>query len=165
MKRRSHGWYLGAKGALFLLALSMCGCAAGLVASPAAEGMSSLAGTAGTTATGYLSTRSTVELNDANLQLVKLQAAALKAQARDDERKRRLEMTERAVTVGILRDWASARHDATLYDLAMWVEAGGDSQFAMKYLLDHQSNPTHPIESDPPRERGEKLQKSANHLS
>jgi hypothetical protein len=156
MKRRCPG-YLCAKASLFLLALCMWGCAAGLVSLPAAEDVSSLAGTVGTTATGYFSTWSTANLNEANLQLVKLQAAALRTQAREMERKRRLEIKERAVTVGILRDWASARHDPTLSDLAMWVEAGGDSQFAMKYLLDHQ--PT-TIESDQPCDRDGKLKRS-----
>jgi hypothetical protein len=156
MKRRCHG-YLYAKGSLFFLALCMWGCAAALVSSPAAEDLSSLAGTVGTTATGYFSTWSSVDLNKANLQLVKLQAAALRTQAREIERKRRLELKERAVTVGILRDWACARHDPTLYDLALWVEAGGDSQFAMKYLLSYQPNP---LESDLQRDRVGKLKPS-----
>jgi hypothetical protein len=118
------------------------GCfAAPLVSSPAAEGVSSLANTAESTTTGFETIRSTVDLNAANLRLLELQAAAVETQARALEKKRQQEMSERAATVGILRDAANARHDPTLDDLAIWVDAGGDPNIAIKYMLDHQTPP------------------------
>jgi hypothetical protein len=72
-------------------------------------------------------------VNAANLRLLELQAAALETQARALERKRQQEMSERAATAGILRDTANARHDTTLDDQAIWVDAGGDPNVAIKY--------------------------------
>jgi hypothetical protein len=125
---------------LLALVLTLPGCvAAAPLATPAVEGAATLAGTAGTTATSYVSTESTTQLNKANVELIHAQAALMEAQARDLNFKRKEMAHERATVVGILRDQALANHDYTLADLAMWVEAGGDPQFAMKYMLDHQT--------------------------
>jgi hypothetical protein len=109
------------------------GCA--LLAAPGVEGAASLAGTAGTTATGYMSTQSSRELNAANVELVRAQAELQKMQAEELRAKREQLEGERAATVGILREMALAREDPTLDDLALWVQAGGDPDYAMHYAL------------------------------
>jgi hypothetical protein len=120
--------------------LSGCVAAAAPLATPAFESATTMAGTAGTTATGYFATESTKQLNSANVELIHAQAAMLKAQQRDLARKRKQIADERATVVGILRDRAISEDDYKLADLAMWVDAGGDPQFAMKYLLDHEGH-------------------------
>jgi len=90
---------------------------------------------AGNSATGYMSTHSSIELNAANVELVRAQAQMQKVQA-DDLRSKREELeSERAATVGILREMAIAREDPTLADVALWVQAGGDPDYAMHYAL------------------------------
>jgi hypothetical protein len=118
---------------LLVLAFMVSGCA--LLAAPGIEGAASLAGMAGNSATGYMSTHSSIELNAANVELVKAQAQMQKVQA-DDLRSKREELEdERAATVGILREMAIAREDPTLADVALWVQAGGDPDYAMHYAL------------------------------
>ena len=118
---------------LVVLAFVVSGCA--LLAAPGIEGAASLAGMAGNSATGYMSTHSSIELNAANVELVKAQAQMQKVQA-DDLRSKREELEdERAATVGILREMAIAREDPTLADVALWVQAGGDPDYAMHYAL------------------------------
>ncbi len=119
--------------ALVALAFLVSGCAA--LAAPGVEGAASLAGTAGTTATGYMSTQSSRELNVANVELIRAQAQMEKMQT-DELRIKREELEdERAVTVGILREVAVSREDPILADLALWVQAGGDPDYAMHYAL------------------------------
>ena len=118
---------------LLVLEVMVSGCA--LLAAPGIEGAASLAGMAGNSATGYMSTHSSIELNAANVELVKAQAQMQKVQA-DDLRSKREELEdERAATVGILREMAIAREDPTLADVALWVQAGGDPDYAMHYAL------------------------------
>ena len=118
---------------LLVLAFMVSGCA--LLAAPGIEGAASLAGMAGNSATGYMSTHSSIELNAANVELVKAQAQMQKVQA-DDLRNKREELEdERAATVGILREMAIVREDPTLADVALWVQAGGDPDYAMHYAL------------------------------
>jgi hypothetical protein len=118
---------------LLVLAFVVSGCAA--LAAPGIEGAASLAGMAGNSATGYMSTHSSIELNAANVELVRAQAQMQKVQA-DDLRSKREELeNERAATVGILREMAIAREDPTLADVALWVQAGGDPDYAMHYAL------------------------------
>jgi hypothetical protein len=118
---------------LLVLAFAVSGCAA--LAAPGIEGAASLAGMAGNSATGYMSTHSSIELNAANVELVRAQAQMQKVQA-DDLRSKREELeNERAATVGILREMAIAREDPTLADVALWVQAGGDPDYAMHYAL------------------------------
>ena len=119
--------------ALVALGLMVSGCAA--LAAPGVEGAASLAGTAGTTATGYISTQSSRELNSANVEFIRAQAQLQKMQADELLVKREQIESERAATVGILRDMAVAREDPTLADLALWVQAGGDPDYAMHYAL------------------------------
>lgn len=119
--------------ALVALGFMVSGCAA--LAAPGVEGAASLAGTAGTTATGYISTQSSRELNSANVDFIRAQAQLEKMQADELLVKREQIESERAATVGILRDMAIAREDPTLADLALWVQAGGDPDYAMHYAL------------------------------
>lgn len=105
------------------------------MAAPGFESATSLAGTAGTTATGYISTESSRQLNAANVDLIHAQAELQRMQADELRVKREQLETERAATVGILRDLANARGDPTLDDLALWVNAGGDPDYAMHYAL------------------------------
>ncbi len=122
----------------FCLALPLmqgCFAAAAPLASPAVEGLSSLTGTASTTTTGYFSSQSQIDLNNANIEQIKAQAQLTRAQAEALRAKQDQLDSERAATVGILRDTANARSDPTLADLAIWVEAGGDPDYAMKYML------------------------------
>ena len=118
---------------LLVLAFVMSGCAA--LAAPGIEGAASLAGMAGNSATGYMSTHSSIELNAANVELVRAQAQMQKVQADDLRSKREQLESERAATVGILREMAIAREDPTLADVALWVQAGGDPDYAMHYAL------------------------------
>jgi hypothetical protein len=115
------------------LAFMLSGCAA--LALPGVEGAASLAGTAGTTATGYISTQSSRELNSANVELIRAQAETQKVQAEDLRVKREELESERAATVGILRELARSHEDPMLADLALWVQAGGDPDYAMHYAL------------------------------
>ena len=118
---------------LLVLAFVLSGCAA--LAAPGIEGAASLAGMAGNSATGYMSTHSSIELNAANVELVRAQAQMQKVQADDLRSKREQLENERAATVGILREMAIAREDPTLADVALWVQAGGDPDYAMHYAL------------------------------
>ena len=118
---------------LIALAFVVSGCAA--LAAPGIEGAASLAGTAGSTATGYVSTQSSRELNAANVELIRAQAQMQKAQAEELSIKRDDLEDERAATAGILREMAITREDLTLADLAVWVQAGGDPDYAMHYAL------------------------------
>ncbi len=119
------------------LARLLSGCA--LLAAPGVEGAASLAGTAGSAATGYISTESSRELNTANIDLIRAQAQMEKTQAGELNIKRVELEDERAATVGILREMAIAREDPTLADLALWVQAGGDPDYAMHYALQGQT--------------------------
>ena len=130
--------------ALLMLAMPAvpgCFAAALPLASPALEGASSVAGTAGSTATGYFSSQSQIDLNNASIDLIKAQARLMKAQTEDLRAKRRQIDSERAATVGILRDTAQARGDPTLANLAIWVAAGGDPAYAFKYMLKQDAGP------------------------
>ncbi len=118
---------------LVVLAFVVSGCAA--LAAPGIEGAASLAGMAGNSATGYMSTHSSIELNAANVELVRAQAQMQKVQADDLRSKHEQLESERAATVGILREMAVAREDPTLADVALWVQAGGDPDYAMHYAL------------------------------
>ncbi len=83
----------------------------------------------------HVSTHSSIELNAANVELVRAQAQMQKAQADELSIKREELENERAATVGILREMSIAREDPTLADVALWVQAGGDPDYAMHYAL------------------------------
>jgi hypothetical protein len=119
---------------LFLLiiwAVFLQGCFAAPFAGPAASGLGSIAGRGASA----VSSRSDAALSAADAEMLDAQKRVLDEQARELETKRLETMSERAATVGILRDGASARHDPTLTQLAIWVDAGGDPVIAMNYYL------------------------------
>ncbi|MGB6554979.1 MAG: hypothetical protein WBE78_15930, partial [Candidatus Binataceae bacterium] len=93
----------------FVLVLPLiqgCFAAAAPLASPAVEGLSSLTGAAGSTTTGYFASQSQIDLNKANIEQLKAQAQLTQAQTEDLRVKRDQLDSERAATVGILRDAA-----------------------------------------------------------
>jgi len=70
-------------------------------------------------------------------------------QALDLQVKREQLKEERPVTVGILRDMAVAQHQPLFADLAQWVAAGGDPNYAMNYALNHQNLSAPPTNQRP----------------
>ncbi len=112
----------------------LCGCTALM---PDMNGLAE----PGNVLNGYMTARSTIELNHANVQLSRAQALLTTQQAIDIEVKREELKKERATTVGILRDMAAAGRQPLFDDLAQWVAAGGDPDYAMKYALTHQGSP------------------------
>ncbi len=73
---------------------------------------------------------------------------AIEVQVKREELKQ-----ERPVTVGILRDIASAEHQPLFADLAQWVAAGGDPNYAMNYALTHQDAAAPPRPNPPTPEQ------------
>jgi hypothetical protein len=71
---------------------------------------------------------STIMFIHAQANLQTTQAIELRNKRRDLE-------SERAATAGILREMALQRNAPTLSELAIWVEAGGDPDYAMHYAL------------------------------
>jgi hypothetical protein len=121
---------LGAMTAALAMA-GLCGCAAAL---PEMSGLAQ----PGDVVTGLMALRSTKELNHANGQLAKAQAQLTMQQAIDLKIKRDKLKEERPTTVGILEDMAQAENQPILDDLALWVAAGGDPNYALNYALTHQ---------------------------
>jgi hypothetical protein len=93
----------------------------------------------GSVVNGFIMAKSTVALNRANEHLSRAQAQLAMQQAIDLEIKRRSLKEERVATTGILRDMAAAKHQPLFADLAQWVAAGGDPDYALKYALNHQN--------------------------
>jgi hypothetical protein len=116
--------------AALLAVTGLCGCAAGLA---------DVGGLAqpGNVVTGFMTVRSTIKLNRANRRLVDAQAQLTTQQAIDLKIRRDQLQTERPATVGILKDMARAEHQPVFDDLAQWVAAGGDPNYAMNYALTH----------------------------
>ena len=125
----------------------VCGCAALM---PSMNGLAE----PGNVFNGFMTARSTVELNRANEHLSRVQAQLDIQQANDLQVKREQLKAERPATVGILRDLALAKHQPLLADLALWVAADGDPNYAMNYALTHQNavaprpNPPQPKPAD-----------------
>jgi hypothetical protein len=124
---------VGATTAAMAIA-GLCGCAAAL---PDMAGLAQ----PGNLVTGLMAVRSTAELNRANEQLARAQAELTKQQALDLKNRREELKDERPVTVGILKDMAGAEHQPIFNDLALWVAAGGDPNYALNYALSHQGPP------------------------
>ncbi len=108
------------------------GCA--LLAIPAVKETGSLVGPAGSGASSLAGTESSapdkswIKNNDAQAHYYREQALAL-------SRQREQEAARRATSVGILKSMAALDRDPQMADLAKWVEAGGDPQFALRYGL------------------------------
>jgi hypothetical protein len=139
---------LGAATAMLAIS-GLCGCAA-LMPMPDVSGLAE----PGNVLNGYITAESTVELNRANEQLSRAQAQLVMQQAIEVQVKREELKQERPATIGILRDMASAEHQPLFADLAQWVAAGGDPNYAMNYALTHQNsaaprpNPTQPEQNN-----------------
>ena len=121
---------------LALLTAMLSGCA--LLAAPAVEEGGTLLGMAGSGASGVsgvMGTESTVTVNDSWVENNKIQARYLHEQMIAMQHKVELEHTERATSIGILREMSASNGDSRLADLAQWVKAGGDPQFALNYAL------------------------------
>lgn len=125
---------------IFLAALAVClsGCAPSSFGSAnGVAGMASAIESLGSTATGFRSTKSAIELNGANRDLAEAQAADLRGQIFDGAAERQRLDHERKVTADLLREMSSSYHDPILEIMARWVEAGGDPDYAFKYALGH----------------------------
>jgi hypothetical protein len=115
------------------VALLANGC--GLLAIPAIEKTGSLIGPAGTGVSSVVGTDSTAAVNDSWTKNNDAQAQYYREQMLALSRQRQQEVTRRAASVGILKSMATLDHDPQMADLAEWVEAGGDPQFALDYGL------------------------------
>ncbi len=121
---------------LVLLAVMLNGCA--LLGAPIVEEGGTLVEMAGSGASGVsgvMGTESTVDVNSSWIDNNKMQTRYMYAQLEAMRRKRDAERSKRAASVGILREMAASNHDPRLADLAQWVNAGGDPQFALNYAL------------------------------
>jgi hypothetical protein len=113
--------------------LLLSGCA--LLAAPGVEEAGSLAGVAAPSASGMLSAESSVAVNRSWIRANNVQAnytsallARLQATQYNQER-------SRAATVGILESLAKSDDDPEIEDLAIWVNQGGDPQYALGEAL------------------------------
>jgi hypothetical protein len=109
------------------------GCA--LLALPAVEEMGTLFGPTASGASGVVSAESSVTVNNSWVKNNDAQARYYHDQRLALSRERQQKLTRRAASVGILKSMAALDNDPQLADLARWVEAGGDPQFALSYGL------------------------------
>ncbi len=86
-------------------------------------------------ATGLATMGSSGRVNDANAELARANARLAENQAFDLEQNRDRLTKERPVVAHILFQMAGRENDPVLTDLARWVEAGGDPDYAFKYML------------------------------
>ena len=117
----------------FMLALATMltnvGCA--LLAAPGVEEAGSLAGVALPGMSGTLSTESTASVNNSLIKANNLQAQYTQMETVALEHAQEMEQGERAATEGILKSMAKSDGDPEIADLALWVKAGGDPQYAL----------------------------------
>lgn len=109
------------------------GCA--LLAAPAVENAGSLFGSTASGASGVLGAQSTAEVNKSTEQINAVQLTYIRQQISALSRQQKQEAMRRDAAVGILTSMAALDHDPQLTNLARWVEAGGDPQFALGYAL------------------------------
>lgn len=120
-----------------ILPSALAGCSHAAIQGPVAglQGVASMLADVSSTAAGLKQTQSTVELNGANQRLIEAQAAMTQTQVeqtRDDHARL---INERKVTARLLRVMSIEYHEPLFETLAVWVEAGGDPDFAFKYAL------------------------------
>jgi len=120
------------------LAVWVAGCSA--AGQAAVESVGTLANSIGSAATGYQTAQSTKKLNEANIEVALASAALTRQQARDLNTKQNLVERERPVVVRILNSAADSEHDPRLENVALWVAAGGDPDYAFKYWLSHEDS-------------------------
>jgi ATP/maltotriose-dependent transcriptional regulator MalT len=115
------------------LAVWVAGCSAAAV-----ESVGTLANSIGSAATGYQTAQSTKKLNEANVEAALANAALTRQQASDLNTRQDEVERERPVVVRILNSAADSEHDPMLKNVALWVAAGGDPDYAFKYWLSHE---------------------------
>ena len=107
-----------------------------LLAAPAVEQAGQAGsgiGSAGGGISHILSAQSSKQLNASLVEKNNVQADYYKAQMSASSRNRQRELAQRATSVGILQTMAKLNNDPQLADLANWVKAGGNPQFALGY--------------------------------
>ncbi|HUY20040.1 MAG TPA: hypothetical protein VMV15_12510 [Candidatus Binataceae bacterium] len=104
----------------------------------AMQSASGLAGTIGSGITGFEGVGEQRQMDAAQVQLTLANAALVRIRTEDLRVKREQIKSQRAVVVSILRRDASAEHDPFLEDVALWVAAGGDPDYAFRYLIKHE---------------------------
>jgi hypothetical protein len=103
--------------------------------SPAGQAAMAEVGNLAGTASGFASMSSSGKVNDANAELARANARLVENQAFDLEENRDRLTKERPVVARLLFQMAGRERDPVLADLARWVEAGGDPDYAFKYML------------------------------
>lgn len=127
---------------LICLAIALSGCTAAGTA--AMEGASGLAGTIESGVSGFETTNTQRRVSDAQVQLTLANAALMRNQAADLALKREQIKSQRSTVADIFRRDAVSEHDPFLADVALWVSAGGDPDYAFHYLM--QREQSHPRE-------------------
>lgn len=118
---------------LICLAITLSGCTAAGTA--AMEGASGLAGTIGTGVSGFETAGTQKRVSDAQVQLTLANAALMRNQAADLAFKRIETERQRSVVAYIFRREATSERDPFLDDVALWVDSGGDPDYAFHYLM------------------------------
>lgn len=118
---------------LICLAITLSGCTAAGTA--AMEGASGLAGTIGTGVSGFETAGTQKRVSEAQVQLTLANAELLRNQAADLAYKRIQIERQRSAVAYIFRREATSEHDPFLDDVALWVDAGGDPDYAFHYLM------------------------------
>ncbi len=103
--------------------------------SPAGQAAMAEVGNLAGTASGFATMNSSSKVNDANAELARANARLVENQAFDLEKNRDRVTRERPVVARMLYQMAGRENDPVLTDLARWVEAGGDPDYAFKYML------------------------------
>jgi len=130
-----RGWSMRSV-AVVCLATWVAGCSA--AGQAAVESVGTLANSIGSAATGYQTAQSTKKLNEANVEVALANAALTREQASDLSTRQNQVERERPVVVRILNSSADSEHDPMLNNVALWVAAGGDPDYAFKYWLSHE---------------------------
>jgi hypothetical protein len=129
--------------AMLGMALVVSGCT-----EAALTGASGLATSVGSAVTGFESAGSQKRVNDAQVKLTLANAELVRNQALDLELQRDGTAAERPVVVHILSKAAVEEHDPFLNDIALWVAAGGDPNYAFRYLIDRERDRGLPVKHD-----------------
>ncbi len=109
------------------------GCA--LLAAPGIEEAGSLAGVAVPGVSGAFGTESTVSVNRSWIRANDIEARYSAAELASLQTQQINNARSRATTVGVLESLSKSDDDPEIADLAMWVEHGGDPQYALGTAL------------------------------
>lgn len=102
------------------------------------QGASGIANSFGSAVTGLETAGSETRVNNAQVKLTLANAALVQNQVEDLELQRDHTAAERPIVVKILRERARQEHDPLLKEIALWVSAGGDPDYAFHYLMEHE---------------------------